>query len=1084
MCDSDWIRGVVARATNLAERLRHPHCSCAGGSHPASAGSRRADYVRVVGLGHEERLQRRLQWDGLSEADFLAALCPNWICPIVALPEWASALQAAVEVCGASERMDALGVRLLGPGPGSAESVPFARALLPFMAAAIEIRDRDLSHRPSQLLDSAWVDLERHLLGQLSTAGADALFVEWSTQRGDAGGGFWEAISAQSPDSNARPTARYDSFVTGLAKGGIQGVLERYAALGRVLGTLMVHWIAVTTELSQRLERDGRDLAELFGAGAQRLQVARISPGQSDPHRQGRTVMRIEFTSGRVAYYKPKDMTMETAWASFCEWLGARRAPYAPTPSRIISRGGYGWVEDVTPDTEIPEDQPVADYYRRAGALVCLIHVMGGSDVHYENVAASEGRPFLLDAETLLTPRRASPDPSLSTGAQRMAQRSLGDSVTSTLMLPRWDEGPNGELYDVSGLGGGLVPDATGYEESVWVRANTDSMGRELRAKHIRHRHNIPTRRGGLVPPSEHADEIVEGFRSMYDFVVENRDDVLSANGALSAFRSGRSRMVYRDTAEYETLIRHSMHPSLLEDGVDRSIRIERLRTQFLGPWPRPKEWSIAEYEIAAVERLDVPVLVAAVDSASLRLMVDTLLEDCFVEPSLDSAISRVNSMTSKDRDFQSRVIRASMSLRRSPRTDVQTREPSASEDAKAPVSSFREAAIAIADRLTEDAIAEGDGSATWISFRSVGTDRKYQYEPLSADLYDGAGGVALFLAAVGRATGNSVYRDLAISGLKAVAATDADSPATSANGGVGAGRGMASRVYALASAAQLLEDLDVLADACEVASRMDEAMLAEADQCDVLSGLAGTILGLGKLYAVSPSDRWLDLAAHAGEHLLGRRVECATGHRVWPSPAGDIQTGFSHGAAGVSLALRRLHGLTGNSDFLDAAMEADDFVDSLFDDRLGNWHRSERNAWREDAQEWCTWCHGAAGIGLSRLESSTDGDWNSVSGVGRAVSRTETAFDHGLDHLCCGNMGRIELLLTAAIARDSEAGCKRARSEALRVMARAVAAGGYQLGFPPGVRSVGLFQGEAGIGYQLLRLESPEVFKSVLLWD
>jgi lantibiotic modifying enzyme len=78
------------------------------------------------------------------------------------------------------------------------------------------------------------------------------------------------------------------------------------------------------------------------------------------------------------------------------------------------------------------------------------------------------------------------------------------------------------------------------------------------------------------------------------------------------------------------------------------------------------------------------------------------------------------------------------------------------------------------------------------------------------------------------------------------------------------------------------------------------------------------------------------------------------------------------------------------------------------------------------------------------------------------------------IDHPCCGNCGRIELLLVAA------------QKQATWVVARAKQAGAFHLfpNLPKDVYNPGFFQGTAGIGYELLRLAYLNILPSALLWD
>jgi len=82
-------------------------------------------------------------------------------------------------------------------------------------------------------------------------------------------------------------------------------------------------------------------------------------------------------------------------------------------------------------------------------------------------------------------------------------------------------------------------------------------------------------------------------------------------------------------------------------------------------------------------------------------------------------------------------------------------------------------------------------------------------------------------------------------------------------------------------------------------------------------------------------------------------------------------------------------------------------------------------------------------------------------------------------DGLCCGNLGRADLLLAAGRA-------DRAAHLASRVVERSRQSGGYKLSGQSGrgFFDPSFFQGISGIGYQLLRIAHPEQLPCVLVWE
>jgi lantibiotic modifying enzyme len=88
------------------------------------------------------------------------------------------------------------------------------------------------------------------------------------------------------------------------------------------------------------------------------------------------------------------------------------------------------------------------------------------------------------------------------------------------------------------------------------------------------------------------------------------------------------------------------------------------------------------------------------------------------------------------------------------------------------------------------------------------------------------------------------------------------------------------------------------------------------------------------------------------------------------------------------------------------------------------------------------------------------------------------------LDHLCCGNCGRAEVLEYAARRLDEPAYHEDGRVLLEQVLARAKERGGFFMVRPKGEPAFepSLLRGISGIGLSLLRWADPETLSSPLL--
>ena len=133
------------------------------------------------------------------------------------------------------------------------------------------------------------------------------------------------------------------------------------------------------------------------------------------------------------------------------------------------------------------------------------------------------------------------------------------------------------------------------------------------------------------------------------------------------------------------------------------------------------------------------------------------------------------------------------------------------------------------------------------------------------------------------------------------------------------------------------------------------------------------------------------------------------------------------------------------------------------------------------------SWCHGAPGIGLARVAGLDVLDDEDIRQEIETALRTTRCFEmQGVDHLCCGNLGRVDFLLAASRILSRAELREAADKKAAWVVQRARESNGYNLlpNLPAGHFNPGLFRGAAGVGYQLLRLADAEGLPSLLLLD
>jgi lantibiotic modifying enzyme len=129
-------------------------------------------------------------------------------------------------------------------------------------------------------------------------------------------------------------------------------------------------------------------------------------------------------------------------------------------------------------------------------------------------------------------------------------------------------------------------------------------------------------------------------------------------------------------------------------------------------------------------------------------------------------------------------------------------------------------------------------------------------------------------------------------------------------------------------------------------------------------------------------------------------------------------------------------------------------------------------------------WCHGAPGVVLG-LTSALDICEKAaiLSGFDAAVRTTARADVIQPDHLCCGSLGRAEVLLVLGARLGRPDLQQAAVALGAGVLARAARRRHFRLsgaGCDYRVFDPGFFRGLSGIGYEMLRLAAPGRLPSI----
>ncbi|MFJ5229466.1 type 2 lanthipeptide synthetase LanM family protein [Kitasatospora sp. NPDC088391] len=757
-------------------------------------------------------------------------------------PAWAAAAVLAAATAPAPPA---------GPAPWA---VGFAGVLTPFTAAALaELRAAPAwrALRRTAELDSLERDFQVGLASLLVHVARRTLVLELNVLR--VGGGL----------RGADGEARFADFLRQAGtRGRLTALCAEYPVLARLLADTARDTVAAWAELAERFTADRDALVREVLGGTDPGPLARVAVGAGDRHGRGRTVAVLHFADGRRAVYKPRPLAVHRHYNDLLRLLTGLVPNAELATLAVLDRGGHGWVE-------FAEAAPCADrrgvdrFYRRLGLQLALLHVLGGTDVHYENLVARGDQPVLVDVETLFHPDQGQPAPLGGDPAQRV----LAGSVHRIALLPFPMLGEHG-VADLSGLGG---DDGAPLPVAVpgWDGAGTDRMRLVPERGRLRGAANRPRLGGADADPARHAEPLVAGFRAGYRALAAAAPRIAAPGGPLDRFAADTVRVVARPTRRYGALLEEATHPDALRDALDRDLLFTALwRESADDPARRP----LVRDELDALRRGDVPLFTTtpAADPA-----------DPDGPPhgsgGLARARRRLLALDRTDLYDQEWIVRAALATR----GGAASRAARPTGGPQPPVAPDPDRLLAAACDLADRVLARAHGDrrrVNWLTLERI-TDRDWALMPQGAGLDGGYPGTALFLAQLAALTGTARYAETArraVRPLPALLSALAADPAHTAAVGAGGFTGLGGIAYAAARLAALLDEEPAGplhgAAARAVALTARAARTAPAEDDDpgrqLLSGDAGCLAAMLAVHRLTGNPEAAAVADRCAERL------------------------------------------------------------------------------------------------------------------------------------------------------------------------------------------------------------------------
>lgn len=1033
------ISSLELRCLSLDERL-------SGDYQPAGApAATHAEQIfqrwrEIVGSDQAGIFAKRLALDGLQESDIVERLGDLSRSTGAQAPKWLADAQAVIRDLTSLDAAHSL---------PQANDFAFGPLLVPLIDAAICEIERHAGWM-EMLLPQARASATRNLWQSLTELFSMPLYEMFAS---------WRATGATG-------TTVFADFVTHMRDRGFAELFAQYPVLARVAGTLRRQWIVSYGSMLDRLREDSELLAATFHGGAP-FKVSDLRYGLSDPHGAGDVVFELCAQDGSSVFYKPRSLASDMVVRTFLDCLATFDPMLDLSTARFLDRGEYGWAEGIKVGPAA-ESAAIGRYYRRAGAWLGCFHLLNASDMHMENVLASGENPVPIDFETILQALSTPPHaPSRGESAHWLASQMLEESVLAVGLLPGYIRSDDGRAISVGGL------EASHFEVKrfAWSGLNTMEMSVSLTRQSQTIDTNLPSIDSAKIPLDAYRAEIVEGLRQVLSTASRHKAALQTYLENLRG-ASLKVRRVIRPTRFYYLLLRRLSDHRTMIDGVTWSLQTELIARLYNWDDMTLQPWKLFRQERIDLCRMTIPAFYLEAHR-TVAGSWNGDVTNLHARDGLTVALARIDGLNAHWVERQCRFAATSLGL--TYKTRMATRSATSPD-----------LVTGICQHLGKLALQDNQ-SAAWLGLEYLDHRMMSQIVPIGHDLYNGNLGIALFLAAAGRVRADKQALRLAELAIAPVLGALASSNRHRLLRTMGCGGfvGVGSLVYGLSVMASLLPDGErALQGAKAAAELLAPPSIAAEGRFDLISGRAGAILSILKLFRCTGDAAYLEQALAIGRALADRP---RPDKMPWASAVFDHEplTGISHGASGYVLAFAQLGRAAGTAAFDPLVIEFLDFERARFDQAANNWADTRPTGMRGGTYSPNQWCYGATGIGYARLALMEFADLTLPSirdDAELAVRSVLNLKDHSNDTLCCGVAGHADFLNTAGAMLGNVAAAQgsRERIESIEDRWRDRRDVSWDLGNKE--FNLGLMRGLAGIGYAALRLEEPTLPRVLVL--
>ncbi|NDD58940.1 MAG: DUF4135 domain-containing protein, partial [Chlamydiae bacterium] len=393
----------------------------------------------------------------------------------------------------------------------------------------------------------------------------------------------------------------YEQYIESLKADRWRSLCEKYPLQEELILQAYENWKHSHIIFLERFCKDIQEITEVF-LNNERIvspKISNLKLDQSDPHNKGKTVITV-YLQDKIIVYKPKSLSSDVFWKDLCNFLKQINSPYVPIHLEFIAKEDYGWCEFIASS----EIENIPKFLSNTGSLLAIFYVLASTDMHEENFIFCKDEPILIDHESILQPKFINPQ----------EPEKIFNSINSIMVLP--------------------IIFNSNWNQRIYIEGW--SCIRDLLKDELKHKRFL-----------------MDGFETMYLFLMQKKEVLISYLNTDYQFEKTKIRFIYRSTETYSIILSRINKFTHL---ASKEEVISELRAYESSNADRQLLDLLFHEERQQLLRGDIPYFITTADSKSIRLN-NGLEPKIFQLSPVELLISRLKTLCLDDLKKQKKTL-------------------------------------------------------------------------------------------------------------------------------------------------------------------------------------------------------------------------------------------------------------------------------------------------------------------------------------------------------------------------------------------------------------------------------------------